>query len=169
MLIRSELPGDIPSIHRVNEEAFGRPEEALLVDRLRDRKAIILSLAAIEEGDVIGHVLFSPVLLHGDAGVVHVIVGLGPVAVLPDRQRQGVGSALIEAGLKQCRDRGYRALIVLGHPTYYPRFGFRPASLSGIRCSFEVPDDVFMAMELVRGALKDVTGVAHYHPKFADV
>jgi putative acetyltransferase len=169
MLIREERPEDIPAIYKVNEMAFGRGEEAQLVDRLRARKAIVHSLVAVQDGEVAGHVLFSPVLLHSETGVIHVIAGLGPAAVLPGCQGQGIGKALIEAGVEHCRDSGYRALIVLGHPEYYPRFGFLPAVRSGIRCAFEVPDEAFMVLELVDGALDGVRGVAHYHPEFAGV
>ncbi len=169
MEIRAERPEDISGIFEVNEAAFGRPDEALLVDRLRARKAIVLSLVAVEDGKVVGHVLFSPVLVHNNSGVVHVLTGLGPVAVLPARQNQGIGSLLIKSGIKSCRAAGYRALIVLGHPNYYPRFGFRPAGPQAISCAYDVPEEAFMVLELEAGALEQIGGVAHYHPEFDGV
>jgi putative acetyltransferase len=170
MEIREEIAEDFVAIYKVNEAAFGRPDEALLVDRLRESKAIIHSLVAEQNGELVGHALFSPVMIHGDSGVVTVVAGLGPVAVLPAFQKQGIGAALIDAGVDLCREAGYRAMIVLGYPSYYPRFGFQPADCLNISCAYdEVPDDAFMALELEEGALDAVSGVAHYHPEFDGV
>lgn len=167
--VREESAGDIPAVYRINEAAFGRSDEALLVDRLRARKAVIHSLVAEYENVLAGHALFSPVLIWQKSGVVAVVCGLGPVAVLPDRQKQGIGSALIEAGIVLCRKAGYPLMIVLGHPTYYPRFGFQPAGRFDISCAYDVPGDAFMALELQKGALEVISGVAHYHPEFDGV
>ena len=169
IVIREESPEDIPAVYRINEAAFGRSHEALLVKRLRDRKAIIHSLVAEEEGELIGHVLFSPIMIQGESGVVVVACALGPVAVLPEKQKEGVGSMLIEAGIKLCHRAGYAAMFVLGHPSYYPRFGFRPAGQFGISCAYKVPEEAFMVLELQEGALQGVSGVAHYHPEFDGV
>ena len=170
MEIREEIAEDFAAIYKVNETAFGRPDEALLVDRLRSRKAIIHSLAAERNGELVGHALFSPVMIHKDNGVVIVAAGLGPVAVLPAYQKQGIGSALTTVGIELCREAGYRAMIVLGHPSYYPRFGFQPASRFKISCAYDdVPDDAFMALGLKEGALDTINGVAHYHPEFDGV
>ena len=169
MEIRQETIEDIPQIFMINEAAFGRPDEALLIDRLRTRKAILHSLVAVKDEHPVGHALFSPILIQGDTGVVKVAAGLGPIAVLPDYQKQGIGGELINVGIHLCRKAGYRIMIVLGHPTYYPRFGFQPAGQSGISSTYDVPDEVFMALELEDGALKDVSGVAHYHPEFDGV
>ena len=96
-------------------------------------------------------------------------MGLGPMAVAPEHQRAGVGSALIRAGLDACRALDRSAVVVLGHATYYPRFGFVPASTFGLACEYDVPDEVFMALELVPCALSDVSGTTRYSPAFSDL
>ena len=161
--IRPERPDDRAAVRRVNEAAFGQPDEADLVDRLRDHSPSYLGLVAEVGGAVAGHILFTPVAL--DAGPADVR-GLAPMAVLPEHQRSGVGSALVRAGLAACAADGAGAAVVLGHPAYYPRFGFRPASAFGLACAYDVPDEAFMALELVEGALADAGGVARYHPAF---
>ena len=169
MQIREEIIEDGPRIFEINEAAFGRPEEALLVDNLRDRKVILHSLVAEQNGELVGHALFSPVMIHGENGVVTVVAGLGPVAVLPANQKQGIGAALIDAGIRLCGEAGYRLMIVLGHPGYYPRFGFQQAGLFDIACTYDVPGEAFMVLELEKDALDAVSGVAHYHPEFDGV
>jgi putative acetyltransferase len=164
--VRLERADDIHAIRAVNLEAFETSLEADLVDALRERAKLILSLVADEDGAIVGHILFSPVSLPGGAETR--IVGLAPMAVLQARQRQGIGSALVREGLERCREMGYDAVVVLGHPAYYPRFGFLPASRFGIGCEYDVPDEVFMALELVPGALRGKSGTIRYHPAFAD-
>jgi putative acetyltransferase len=174
MEIRPEQPEDVPAVHRVNSAAFGRDAEARLVDLLWDAGAVIASLVAVDkagekvgdEEEVVGHILFSPVTLDGCDGS---IAGLAPMAVLPGRQRSGIGSALVERGLAACRDAGIHAVVVLGHPEYYPRFGFVPASRFGLGCEYPVPDEVFMALELTPGALQDCRGTVRYRPEFSQV
>ena len=167
MQIRSERPNDIPGIHAVNRAAFESPTEANLVDALRIHAEDVLSLVASDDDNddgVIGHILFSPVT-HTGAATLRAM-GLAPMAVPPERQRMGIGSALVRAGLEECRRRGVEAVFVVGHPEYYPRFGFTRASHFGITCEFEVPDDVFMALELVEGSLRGKAGVVHFHEAF---
>ena len=168
MNIRPETPEDIPSIYQINSLAFGRPEEANLVDALRACGAAVLSLVAEEKGQVVGHALFSPVRVETGAEEAHGL-GLGPVAVLPVHQRRGIGTALMEAGLAACREAGHPFVILVGHATYYPRFGFEPASRYGLRLPFEVSEEAFMVIALQPGALEGVQGIAHYHPAFDDV
>ena len=168
MEIRRETAADFTAIYSVNERAFGRPNEANLVDKLREKDKVTLSLVAEENGRILGHVLFSPMTIKTESGS-YPAVGLGPVAVLPEMQRQGIGSQLIKAGLGLCKELGETAVIVLGHPEYYPRFGFVPASQFGIRSTYDVPDEVFMALELEDGALNGRTGVAYYQPEFDGV
>ena len=164
--MREETVGDAAAVRRVNEQAFGRPEEAQLVAALRENDAVTLSLVAVEEdGTVVGHVLISPVEIVDDEAR-RPSVGLGPMAVLPDRQRRGIGSQLIERALAALRDADHGVLVVLGHPEYYPRFGFQPASRFGIDCTFDVPDEVFMALELRPGAAKERRGTVHYRREF---
>jgi putative acetyltransferase len=168
-MIREEITEDIPEIFEINEAAFGRPQEALLVDRMRARKAILYSLVAMRDSRLVGHALFSPILIYGHNGVVKVVAGLGPVAVLPSYQKQGIGGELINAGIEMCREAGYPAIIVLGHPDYYPHFGFQPAATFGISSTYDVPDDAFMVLALANGVGGDLSGVAHYHPEFDGV
>ena len=162
-IIRPEQPADIPGIHHVNRTAFETPLEADLVDAVRQRAQPTISLVAAMEEEVVGHIFFSPVSLSSQPGVP--IMGLAPMAVLPERQRQGIGSALVQAGLEECRRLGVVAIVVIGHPEYYPRFGFLRASGFGLISEFEVSDEAFMALELTTGALRHA-GTIRYHPAF---
>jgi putative acetyltransferase len=163
--IRLERPADIAAIRAVNRAAFETSLEADLVDALRERAQPIISLVADAAGSIVGHILFSPVTLSGHAALK--IMGLAPMAVRPARQRRGIGSALVRAGLERCRQLGCSAVVVLGHAEYYPRFDFVPASHFGIGCEYDVPDDVFMALELEPGTLRGKSGTIRYHAVFA--
>ena len=167
MHIRAERPADIAAIRHVNALAFDTGTEANLVDALREQANPIVSLVAEEGEAMTGHILFSPVTLSSQPDLR--IMGLAPMAVVPARQRQGIGSALVRAGLDECRRIGAAAVVVLGHAEYYPRFGFRPASAFGLVSEYEVPDEVFMALELEAGALRGPGGTISYHPAFASV
>ena len=168
LIIRPETPENKAAICHVNEEAFGDTGEAGLVDKLRSRQAIILSLVAIDGDRVIGHILFSPVTVESESQSFSA-VGLGPMAVLPHYQKRGVGSELVRAGLEECRRLGHEIVVVLGHPDYYPRFGFVSASTYGIRCEYDVPNEVFMVLELREGALSGRSGTVKYQPEFNEV
>ena len=166
--IRPETKIDIGRIRTVNVAAFGTEAEADLADGLRKSGIPLISLVAEVDGKLIGHILFSPVTLSGNKAEVK-IAGLAPMAVLPAHQKQGIGAALVKAGLKLCTSNGYKAVIVLGHPDYYPKFGFVPSSRFGIKSEYDVPDEVFMIKELENGALSECKGVAKYHPSFAQL
>jgi putative acetyltransferase len=166
MEIRTETPSDVPDIRRVNEAAFGRTDEADLVDRLRDRAASYIALIAVEGDAVVGHIAFSPVTMSPPHSTLSAL-GLAPMAVLPARQRRGVGSALVREGLAACRAAGTDAVFVLGHPDYYPRFGFEPAADRGIGNEYGAPPKAFMVLALTPGALGGVSGVAIYDPALA--
>ena len=166
LTIRGEEAGDRGAVRRVNETAFEDADEADLVDKLRSAGAMTLSLLAVLNGDVVAHGVWSPVVVAPDSEDLRVL-GLGPVAVQPEFQRQGVGTALVREGLRQCLNMGYAAVFVLGHPLYYPRFGFAIASGRGLRYEHDAPDEAFMVLELVDGALDGVKGTVHYGPEFA--
>lgn len=163
--VRPEAPADFSSIRLVNELAFGGSEEAALVEELRNSGVPVLSLVLEEEGRVKGHILFSPITI-GNSPAGPSFVGLGPMSVLPDWQRSGLGSRLVESGLDACRRQGHRGVVVLGHPAYYPRFGFVPSSRYGLTCKWDVPDEAFMALELVSGAFDGFAGTVRYHDRF---
>jgi putative acetyltransferase len=164
MLIRRETSADVPAVRRVEERAFGRAEEAVLVDALRTHDRMLLSLVAEADGRVVGHVAFSLVTVGSRIGV-----GLAPLAVLPECQRRGVGAALVRRGLAECRAAGHDFAVVLGEPAYYARFGFEPAARHGVRCEFDAPEDAFMLLALRPGALAGLAGVARYAPEFGAV
>ena len=168
MIIRHEEPRDIAAIRQVNEQAFGGSGEANAIEALRDRGTATLSLVAEIDDRVVGHLFFTPAAIE-TADHTWPALGLAPLAVLPEYQRQGIGSALMKAGLAECGRLGYERVIVLGHPSYYPRFGFMRASLYGIRPEWEVPDEAFMVLELQHGALDGVSGLAKYQPEWNGV
>ncbi|HEX8140742.1 MAG TPA: N-acetyltransferase [Pyrinomonadaceae bacterium] len=161
--IRAETAEDIPAIRQVNELAFGQPDEADLVDALRATAQPHISLVAVSAGRVVGHIFFSPVTLEAEDSVL--ILGLAPMAVLPEYQKRGIGSQLVQEGLKECQRSGCEVVVVVGHPEYYPRFGFIPASQKGLRCEYPVPDEAFMVTELRPNALVG-RGLVRYLPEF---
>ena len=165
--VRREKNGDIKDIFNINLRAFGREDEGRLVDRLRNEVSPFISLVA-EDGDgtPVGHILFTPVSVGRSALRA---VGLGPMAVLPERQGTGAGSALITEGLRICSEEGIEAVFVLGHPEYYTKFGFGHASARGIYWKSEEFAPYFFVIELVKGSLDGVTGEAGYHPAFDEV
>ena len=163
--IRAEEAADVDAIRQVNLEAFGQHAEADLVEALRAAGKSSVSLVALQDGRVVGHILFSPVSIDCE-GRHLAAVGLAPMAVLPQKQRQGVGSELVRHGLDACRRASHAIVVVLGHPEYYPRFGFVPASRFSVTCEYDVPDEVFMALELQPGALQGHGGTARYQPEF---
>ncbi len=164
-VVRRERPADVARIRAVNELAFGNEVEADLVDALRARGQATLSLVAVAAHRVVGHILFSPVTIASGSEAVAAL-GLGPMAVLPAHQRQGIGSSLVRTGLAACRAAGHGCVVVLGHPEYYPRFGFTPASRHGVAWEHRAPDEAFMLLELHEGALGGRGGIVRYQPEF---
>jgi putative acetyltransferase len=167
-MIRPERESDLAAVRRVNLAAFPTALEADLVDALRGSIAPLISLVAEVGGEVAGHILFTPVTVEQDRGGADVwrALALGPMAVLPAHQGRGIGSALVQAGLDECRRRGERAVFVLGHPEFYPRFGFVPAAPLGFQCQWDVPPEAFMVAELAPGAIAGRRGKVVYHPAF---
>jgi putative acetyltransferase len=163
--VREEHPSDIATIRDLNRRAFGQDQEGNIVDALRSNGAALLSLVATLNGRVVGHILYSPLSVGGEVTGA----ALGPMAVLPEHQRQGIGSELVKAGNRKLEDSGCPFIVVVGHPQFYPRFGFRPASTQGIRCEWEVPDDVFMLLVLDKAKMQGVSGLAKYRHEFSSV
>jgi putative acetyltransferase len=160
--IRPEQSGDAPAVRRVHESAFPTPVEANLVDALRASGDLWLSLVAVDSWEVVGHIAFSPVTVDGVASSG---MGLAPVAVHPDRQRQGVGSRLTMEGLAECRSSSLGFVVVLGSPAYYGRFGFRPASEYGLTSIYGA-GDAFQVLETRPGGLPSSGGLVRYAPAF---
>ena len=165
MNIRPEKPRDSDKIRQINTSAFDTDTEANIVDALRKSGIPLISLVAEEKGELVGHILFSPVTLQGSQSKIS-IAGLAPMAVLPDWQNKGIGSKLIEEGLKRCSQSGYKAVVVLGYPNYYTRFGFVPSVNYGIKSEYDVPAEVFMVKEIKKGALASCKGIIKYHQAF---
>ena len=166
LIIRPETENDLPAIREVNLSAFPTSEEADLVERLRRDADPLVSLVAEMNGSVLGHILFSPVELQVEFAPP--AMGLAPMGVRAEHQNQGLGSALVQSGLQACRELGAPAVFVLGHPGFYPRFGFIPAARFGLKCEYDVPEEAFMALELVPGALRGAFGVVKFHPDFLE-
>jgi putative acetyltransferase len=163
--IREEHQNDLQAVQALNRAAFEGDGEAKLVAQLHDGNHTILSLVYEHEGDILGHIHFSK-------GSIETLEGrwpaaaLGPMSVRPDHQKQGIGGALIAEGLKRIKDKGVPGVLLLGHPTYYPRFGFMPAYQFGIQSDFYPPQEVFMALELESGGLANRAGLFRYPPPF---
>lgn len=166
--VRPETKLDYQAVRRINELAFPDSNEADLVEALRKVAFPHISLVALVKSQVVGHIFFSPVSIESEKSTFTAL-GLGPMAVLPEYQKQGIGSALVQEGLKECQRLGHDVVVVIGHKEYYPRFGFIPAKQKGLRCEFDVPDDVFMVVELRPGALAGRQGLVRYHPEFKNV
>ncbi|MFC1971535.1 GNAT family N-acetyltransferase [Chloroflexota bacterium] len=167
LIIRPEIPEDIASISHVNEEAFGQKAEGNIVEKLRNRGVLTISLVAVQDNEIVGHIAFSPVIVESERLSFDTIT-LAPMAVLPEHQRQGIGSKLVLAGLKDCQRLGHEIVVVMGHPEYYPRFGFVPAKPEGVDCEFEVPDEAWMILELQQGALAERRGKVRFQPEFLE-
>jgi putative acetyltransferase len=165
--IRKEKPKDVEAIRQVCDRAFEQPQEGEVVEGLRRNCEDRLSLVAVDQNRVVGHIFFSPVTVEsGDRLILG--MGLAPMAVLPEFQRQGIGSELVRAGVAALRQKGCPFIIVLGHADYYPRFGFERASQCGIRSEWDVPDDAFMVLVLDDAKMEGISGIAKYRPEFAE-
>jgi putative acetyltransferase len=162
--IREERPDDVAAVRDLNRRAFGQDQESNIVDALRANGAALLSLVATVDDRVVGHIMYSPLSVGDVNGAA-----LGPMAVIPERQRQGIGSKLVEAGNRKLKDAGCPFIIVVGHADYYPRFGFTPASEHGIKCEWDVPNDVFMLLFLDEAKMQGVSGLARYRHEFSSV
>jgi putative acetyltransferase len=163
--IRPEVREDVEAIRYANDQAFGQKDESRLIDKLRKHGVLAISLVAVQDGEIVGHIAFSPVVIESRPSRFEA-VALAPMAVLPAYQRKGIGSQMVLAGLGECRRLGHEIVVVLGHPDYYPRFAFVPARPKGIDCEFEVPEEAWMILELRKGALAGRRGMARFQPEF---
>ena len=155
---------DYEAVRTINIAAFGGGHEATLIERLRDDGLVIASLVAVDdEAGIIGHILFSRLTIHMDDSVMSA-VALAPAAVLPEHQRRGIGSSLIRDGLRACQSASERVVIVVGHPSYYPRFGFSATLVRRLQSPWS--GAAFMALELEPGALAGITGQVKYPAAF---
>jgi putative acetyltransferase len=162
--IREERGEDVAAIRDVNKRAFNQNHEGKIVDALRSNGAALLSLVATVDGQVVGHIMYTPITVGDVMGAA-----LGPMAVVPEHQGQGLGTKLVQAGNVKLKDAGWPFIIVLGHAKFYPRFGFKPAGDLGITCEWEVPEDVFMVLVLDEEKMNGVSGLAKYRHEFSTV
>lgn len=170
--LRQEEQTDFSQVFDLNCTAFGREDEAKLVEALRKNETAFvpeLSIVAMIDKKVIGHILFTIINIKDESGNLYESLALGPMAVEPKVQKNGIGGQLIHKGFEVATDLGFKSIIVLGHEHYYPKFGFEPAEKWDIKAPFEVPSNVFMAIELVPNALKNITGTAIYPKEFKTV
>ena len=168
VIVRAENIADVAAIRAVNEAAFGGNDEARLVDALRESGGVIASIVGVGVDDdrIVGHALFSGVWIDGGGGSV-TVASLAPMAVLPDTQRKGIGTALARAGIEMCRTAGYPAVIVVGHPEYYPRFGFTASAVAHLQSPYG--GEAFMGLDLSAGFLSSVSGTVRYPAAFAEL
>ena len=162
--VREERPADVEAVRDLNRRAFGQDQEGNIVDALRANGGALLSLVAVKQGRVVGHIMYSPISVARVAGAA-----LGPMAVQPEHQRQGIGSRLVEEGNRKLKDAGCPFIVVVGHPEFYPRFGFTPAGARGITCEWELPAEVFMMLILDDEKVRGVSGLAKYRDEFSTV
>ncbi len=169
MIIRTESIKDFKEVYNVNFLAFGnREDESKLIERIRNSEEFIpeLSIVAEIDNEIVGHILLSKATVENKEGQQEVIV-LAPIAIKPIYQKQGIGSKLINEGLKRCEELGFNIVFLIGHPEYYPKFGFKPARRFGVDLKqFEVPEDVFMVCELNEGELQNIKGELKYPKSF---
>jgi len=167
--IRQETQNDYKEVYKLNHIAFGQDNEAKLVDALRkNRTAFVpeLSMVATVDKKIVGHILFTKIKIKDGSGNLNESLGLAPMAVKPELQKCGIGSQLIRKGFEVAKKIGFKSVIVLGHEHYYPKFGFQPAGHWKIKAPFDVPSNVFMAIELAANGLKDISGTVVYPKEF---
>ncbi len=170
--LRQERKDDFKEVFEVNHIAFGQDNEAKLVDALRNNPTVFvpeLSIVAVDNNKIVGHILFTKINIKDDNGNLNESLGLAPMAVRPELQKSGIGGQLIRQGLIVAEELGFKSVIVLGHEHYYPKFGFQPADKWNIKAPFDVPSNVFMAIELISEGLKNISGTVVYPKEFEAV
>jgi predicted N-acetyltransferase YhbS len=167
--IREERKNDYDIIKKINDLAFGQKNEGKMVEELRKTSVFNSKLSLVSEinDNIVGHILFYPVKIK-NRKEDSIVLSLAPMAVHPDYQNKGIGIKLVMRGIMVARQSGFNAVIVVGHPKYYPRFGFKPASIWGIQVPFEVPDEAFLALELKENSLKNCNGTVDYPKEYYD-
>lgn len=167
IIIRPETSEDYTAIFEVNKLAFEQENEAQLVEKIRHLANFNpqLSLVAVKSSKVIGHILFSNIIIQSQKGSFSALA-LAPLAVHPEFQNQGIGSQLVQQGLRKCQSLGHKIVVVIGHPTFYTRFGFSSATAKGLSVLWQVPDEAFMILELIPDALDGISGVVKYPSVF---
>lgn len=169
LILREETPKDFKDIFEVNKIAFGQENEAKLIETLRNNTKVFipeLSIVAIENNKIVGHILFTKINIKDDKGNLNESLGLAPMAVRPEFQKKGIGKQLILKGIETAKELGFKSVIVLGHKTYYPKFGFEPAEKWNIKAPFDIPSNAFMAIELQKDGLKNISGTVIYPKEF---
>ncbi|MBM7420819.1 MULTISPECIES: GNAT family N-acetyltransferase [Chryseobacterium] len=172
VIYRQETQDDFQEVFEINHKAFGQQNEAKLVNALRNNSNVFipeLSIVATKNNAIIGHILFTKINIKSDDETLNESLGLAPMAVLPEFQKNGIGGQLIRRGLETAKQLGYQSVIVLGHEDYYPKFGFEPAEKWNIKAPFDVPSNVFMAIELVKDSLENISGTVIYPKEFETV
>ena len=162
--IRNERPGDAEAVREVHRQAFNQQQEGRIVDALREHGGDLLSLVGVVNGVVVAHIMFSPLSVGPAIGA-----GLGPMAVLPQYQRQGIGTELVQQGLARLRESHCPFVVVIGHPDFYPRFGFEQAAGYGLTCEWDVPAEAFMVAVLKPAVTSELAGLAKYRSEFSTV
>jgi putative acetyltransferase len=169
MIIRTETTADFEEVFKLHYLAFGnREDESRLIERIRVSEGFVSELSVVAElnNEIIGHLLLSKASVE-EKEKTHSVIVLAPIAVKPSCQKQGIGSSLIKEGFERCKKLGYNSIFLIGHPSYYPKFGFQPARKLGFELSqFNVPDEVFMVCELKEGALQNIKGELKYPNSF---
>lgn len=166
-VVRDETPDDRDAVDALHRDAFGGDAEAELLGRLRESGDASVSLVAVAEGAIAGHLACSPVAL--EPPLDSRVAALAPMAVTPALQGRGIGTRLVDAGLERCRELGFAAVVVLGHADYYPRFGFVPADEFGLRSTWEVPREAFMVTEFRPGTIDGAERTVHYAAAFDEL
>jgi putative acetyltransferase len=166
--IRLERPEDSAAVLAINDDAFAGTEESRLVEAIKQSGRRVISLIACSDNTPVGHIFFSPIWIQSEGPTIATLA-LAPMAVLPAFQRRGIGTLLVEAGLKECARQGCQVVVVVGHPTFYSRFGFGPANGMGLRSIYSSVGDAFMALELSKEVLGGRTGFVEYPVEFANV
>ncbi len=162
--IREEIPSDYVAIREVNFQAFNKDKEPQIVEDLRANGNMVLSLVAEKDNQIVGHIVLSRMMIKKEDGTQVKVLAMGPVAVLPTVQKQGVGSQMIKESIRLATERGESAILLLGHKEYYPKFGFSPSLVVGIEHPFNKEN--FMGVELIKDSLKDLKGRMKYSKAF---